>query len=172
MKRLLLLVLIAGMLFALPAAAQDGGVLRVGMNAPVVLDPALGTNDPETAFNRAIYDYLVEVLPDSTVGPNLAQSWTVSDDGLTYTFDLVEGVTFHDGSPLTSADVVYSFNRLIEVGSPALNLLGDFTVSAPDSSTVVLTKPEVNPDLKYGVAARQALIVKDGKTQPKLIGTG
>lgn len=172
MKRLLLLVLIAGMLFALPAAAQDGGVLRVGMNAPVVLDPALGTNDPETAFNRAIYDYLVEVLPDSTVGPNLAQSWTVSDDGLTYTFDLVEGVTFHDGSPLTSADVVYSFNRLIEVGSPALNLLGDFTVSAPDSSTVVFTIPEVNADFIYGVAARQAFIVKDGTTQPNVIGTG
>ncbi|MGQ9908052.1 MAG: ABC transporter substrate-binding protein [Candidatus Flexifilum sp.] len=172
MKRLLFLVLIAGALFALPAAAQDGGVLRVGMNAPVVLDPALGTNDPETAFNRAIYDYLVEVLPDSTVGPNLAQRWTVSDDGLTYTFTLVEGVTFHDGSPLTAADVVYSFNRLVEVGSPALNLLGEFSVSAPDPATVVFTIPEVNADFIYGVAARQAFIVKDGTTQPNVLGDG
>ena len=86
--------------------AQDGGVLRVGVNAPVVLDPALHTNDPETALNRAIYDYLVEVLPDASIGANLASDWTISDDGLTYTFTLVQGVTFHDGKPFTSADVV------------------------------------------------------------------
>ena len=146
------------------ASAQDASTLRVGMNAPVVLDPALHTNDPETALNRAIYDYLVEVLPDSTIGPNLATDWTISDDGLTYTFTLADGVTFHDGTPFTSADVVWTFNRLKTVGSPALNLLGsDFEVSAPDASTVVFTIPTVNADFLYGVGARQALIIPTGR---------
>lgn len=161
------------LIFAVPAAAQSGSVLRVGMSEAVVLDPALHTNDSETALNRAIYDYLVEVLPDSTIGANLATSWTVSDDGLTYTFTLREGVFFHDGSPLTSADVVYTFDRLKQVGSPALNLLGrDYEVSAPDALTVVFTIPSVNADFLYGVAARQALIIKDGEAIPNMIMDG
>jgi peptide/nickel transport system substrate-binding protein len=172
---LLRMALLALMLLVLvvPAAAQSGGVLRVGMSEAVVLDPALHTNDSETALNRAIYDYLVEVLPDSTIGANLATGWTVSDDGLTYTFTLREGVLFHDGSPLTSADVVYTFNRLKQVGSPALNLLGrDYEVSAPDALTVVFTIPSVNADFLYGVAARQALIIKDGEATPNMIMDG
>jgi peptide/nickel transport system substrate-binding protein len=161
------------LVLAVPAAAQSSGVLRVGMSEAVVLDPALHTNDSETALNRAIYDYLVEVLPDSTIGANLATGWTVSDDGLTYTFTLREGVTFHDGSPLTAADVVYTFNRLKDVGSPALNLLGSgYEVSAPDASTVVFTIPAVNADFIYGVAARQALIIKDGEATPNMIMDG
>lgn len=150
--------------------AQEAGVLRVGMNAPTNLDPYTGSNDPDTAFNRAIYDYLVEVLPDSSLAPNLATEWTISDDGLTYTFTLQEGVTFHDGSPFTAADVVFSFTRLQEVGSPALNLLGsDYTVSASDDSTVVFTLPQVNADFLYGVGSRWALILRDGTAEPNVI---
>ncbi len=172
-RHIALFVTFAALLLGvLSVGAQDGGTLRVGVNAPVVLDPALHTNDPETALNRAIYDYLVEVLPDSTIGPNLASDWTISDDGLTYTFNLVDGVAFHDGKAFTSADVVWTFNRLKEVGSPALNLLGDFEVSAPDASTVVFTIPAVNADFLYGVAARQALIIPDGEAAPNVIGEG
>jgi peptide/nickel transport system substrate-binding protein len=170
-----LLVALVMLLLVTPAASQDApaGVLRVGVNAPVVLDPALHTNDPETLLNRAIYDYLVEVLPDATIGPNLATGWTISDDGLTYTFTLRDGVRFHDGSPFSAADVVFTFNRLKEVGSPALNLLGsDFTVAAPDGGTVVFTLAAVNADFLYGIAARQALILKDGTREPNIIGEG
>jgi peptide/nickel transport system substrate-binding protein len=150
--------------------AQGGGTLRVGVNAPVVLDPALHSGDSEIALNRAIYDYLVEVLPDSSIGPNLASDWTVSDDGLTYTFNLVQGVTFQDGSAFSSADVVWTFNRLVELGSPAVNLLGEFEVSAPDENTVVFTLASVNADFLYGVGARQALIIQDGQDAPNVIG--
>jgi len=150
--------------------AQDN-VLRVGTNAPVTLDPALGSNDPEIALNRAIYDYLIDVLPDSSLAPNLASAWVISEDGLTYTFTLVDGVSFHDGSPFSSADVVFTFNRLKEVGSPALNLLGtDFEVSAPDAATVVFTLPAVNADFLYGVGSRWAAILKDGTTEPNVLG--
>ncbi len=171
-KVFFLFVLALGLIAVFGVSAQADNVLRVGMNAPVVLDPALHSNDPETALNRAIYDYLVEVLPDATIGGNLASDWTISDDSLTYTFTLVQGVAFHDGSELTSADVVYTFNRLKEVESPALSLLGEFEVSAPDGYTVVFTLPQINADFLYGVAARQALIVRDGEDAPNVLGEG
>ncbi|NJL56544.1 hypothetical protein HC928_16265 [bacterium] len=141
--------------------AQDAAVLRVGLPDAVQLDPALGSNDPEIMFNMQMYDHLINVLPDSTLAPNLATEWTISDDNLTYTFTLAEGVTFHDGSAFTSADVVYTFNRLVEVESSALGLLGEFEVSAPDESTVVFTLPQVNADFLYGVASRFAFILDD-----------
>lgn len=153
-------------------SAQDSGVLRVGMNAPVILDPALHANDSETAFNRAIYDYLVDVQPDGSIAPNLATGWQISDDNLTYAFTLADGVTFHDGTPFTSADVVWTFNRLKEAGSPATGLLGDFEVSAPDESTAVFTLPEVNADFLYGVGSRWALIVPDGENEPNVLAEG
>ncbi|HEX2906727.1 MAG TPA: ABC transporter substrate-binding protein [Phototrophicaceae bacterium] len=152
--------------------AQDGNVLRVGMVAPQVLDPAQGSNDPEILLNRSVYDYLVEVLPDKSIAPNLATEWTVSDDGLTYTFTLQSGVTFHDGSPFTSADVVYTFNRLTELESAAINVLGEFEVSAPDAQTVVFTLPQPNADFLYGVGDRFALILKDGADGSDFNGTG
>jgi peptide/nickel transport system substrate-binding protein len=153
--------------FAFSAGAQDG-VLRVATNAPQNLDPAFNPNDPETLFNRTLYDFLVEVRPDNSIVPNLASAWTISDDGLTYTFTLNEGVTFHDGSAFSSADVVFTFNRLVSAGSPALGLLGDFTVSAPDASTVVFTLGAPNADFMYGVASRWSLIVKDGTNAPNV----
>jgi peptide/nickel transport system substrate-binding protein len=168
-----LVVLVLSALLMSPVAAQGSGVLRAGMNAPIQLDPALQSNDPEAAFNRALYDFLVEITPGNEIVPNLASAWSVSDDGLTYTFTLEEGVTFHDGSALTSADVVYTFNRLKEVGSPAINLLGsEFTVSAPDAATVVFTLPQVNADFLFGVGSRWTGIVKDGATDINVLGEG
>jgi len=151
--------------------AGGGGTLRVAVSTPPgTLDPALQTDDSEIALNRAIYDYLIEVLPDSTIGPNLASDWTISSDGLTYTFNLVKGATFQDGSAFTSADVVWTFNRLIKQKSQALNLLGDFSISAPDDNSVVFTLKAPNADFLYGVGARQALIVKNGQDTPDVIG--
>ncbi|MFO7320570.1 MAG: ABC transporter substrate-binding protein [Chloroflexota bacterium] len=153
-------------------AQETGGVLRVGMNAPVVLDPALHANDSETAFNRAIYDYLIDIEPDGSIAPNLATEWEISDDNLTYTFTLREGVTFHDGKPFSSADVVFTFNRLKEVGSPATGLLGEFEVSAPDANTVVFTLSEVNADFLYGIGSRWALILPEGQNEPNVLAEG
>lgn len=154
-------------------AAQDaaGGVLKIGTNAPVQLNPQLGTNDSEVLFNRSIYDYLVDVLPDNSFAPNLATEWTISDDGLTYTFTLQEGVTFHDGSTFEAADVVYTFNLLVETGSLARNLLGEFTVEAPDASTVVFTLAQPNADFLYGVGSRWSVILNEG-AEPGLLING
>jgi peptide/nickel transport system substrate-binding protein len=153
-------------------SAQSGGVLRVGMVTPQVLDPAQGSNDPEVLLNRSLYDYLIEILPDRSIAPNLATEWSISDDGLTYTFSLRDGVKFHDGSDFSSADVVFTFNRLKEIQSPALNLLGEFEISAPDAKTVVFTLKAPNADFLYGVGHRFALILKDGTTTPNELASG
>lgn len=146
-------------------------VFRVGLATVVNLNPALGSNDPEVLFNHLIYDYLYDVNPASELVPNLATDYTVSEDGLTYVFTLREGVTFHDGSPFTAADVVFSYNYLKEQDSAALGLLGDFEI-AGEGNTVTFTLPEPNADFIYGVASNLSFILKDGTTAPNTLVEG
>ncbi len=121
------------------ARAQD--VLRI----PYVAD--IGTFDPDNGFETgamsaitSVYEGLVEYEPGSTkIVGLLAKSWTISDDGLTYTFHLVDGVKFHDGTPFNSAAVVKSFERRRDHGLILAYFLANVKdMSAPDNSTVVL----------------------------------
>lgn len=167
----LMLALILG--GSLSVSAQSGGELVVGMNAPVNLDPATGDNDPEVLFNRSIYDYLIDVAADGSLVPNLAESWEVSDDGLVYTFALRQGVTFHDGSPFTAADVVFSFERLKELESLAISEgLGDFSVEADGDHNVVFTITAPSADFLFGIAHQFAFILKAGTENPNVLGSG
>ena len=127
-------------LSAVPAAAQE--VLRV----PYTYD--IGSFDPDNAFEvlalsaiNNVYEGLVEYVPGSTeIRGALAESWEISEDGLTYTFNLVEGATFHDGTPVDATAVLASLARR---GSEEMmlnyflwNVAG---IEAPDEVTVVLT---------------------------------
>ena len=73
--------------------------------------------------------------------PDLAESWTVAPDGMTYTFKIRSGVKFHDGSPLTSADVKASYDRIIDPPQGVISIrkayYSDLLVETPDPSTVV-----------------------------------
>ncbi len=73
--------------------------------------------------------------------PDLAESWTVAPDGMTYTFKIRSGVKFHDGTPLTSADVKASYDRIINPPEGVVSIrkayYSDLEVSAPDPGTVV-----------------------------------
>ncbi len=82
------------------------------MQPLVQTDPAFISSDAEVLVANHVYDYLVDIDPDSNIIPRLAAEWKVSDDGLTYVFILEDGVRFHDGSTLTAEDVVWTYNRL------------------------------------------------------------
>ena len=73
----------------------------------------------------AVYNRLVDIDDSFQPVPELAKSWSVSEDGRTWTFELEQGVKFHDGSDFDSGDVVYTFQRLLdpEVGSGAAPIL-------------------------------------------------
>jgi peptide/nickel transport system substrate-binding protein len=127
------------MVFTASAHAEE--VLRI----PYVAD--IGTFDPDNGFETGaisaidnVYEGLVEYEPGSTkIVGLLAKNWEISDDGLTYTFHLVDGVKFHDGAPFNAAAVIKSFERRRDRGlilSYSLANVKDMV--APDDSTVVL----------------------------------
>src|SRR3989454_8575511 len=106
----------AGLLRAPEPSPKRGGILRWGGLANSTLYDLHQTGTIANMGPQApMYDLLVQVDPvhwDKVI-PDLAKSWTISEDGLTYTFYLREGVKFHDGSPLTAEDVVASFNHIL-----------------------------------------------------------
>ena len=93
---------------------RQGGVLRLFSEAPASLDPSDVASVYESLPVNQIFDGLVAINPSLNVVPSLAETWTISRDGLVYTFRLREGVRFHDGSPLTAADVVYTFRHALD----------------------------------------------------------
>jgi len=117
----LLLLLLAG---ASPAPAQPANTLVVGLVAePVALDPAQVTDLNSNRVGRRVVETLVTFAEESTrIVPGLAESWTISKDGLTYTFKLRKGVAFHDGTPFNAQAVKFSIERQINPEHPAAKL--------------------------------------------------
>jgi peptide/nickel transport system substrate-binding protein len=122
MMKLLIFVLMLAL--AAPAAAQPAGTLVVGLVAePVNLDPAQVTDLNSNRVGRRVVETLVTFPEESTqIVPGLAESWTISKDGLQYTFKLRSGVKFHDGTRLTAEAVKFSIERQINAEHPAHKL--------------------------------------------------
>jgi peptide/nickel transport system substrate-binding protein len=119
-----LLILALMLALAAPAAAQPAGTLVVGLVAePVNLDPAQVTDLNSNRVGRRIVETLVTFPDESTqIVPGLAESWTISKDGLQYTFKLRSGIKFHDGTPFTAEAVKFSIERQINAEHPAHKL--------------------------------------------------
>jgi oligopeptide transport system substrate-binding protein len=101
------------------SGARFGGIFRrVLGNDPSTLDPAFVTDTYGGAVVRQIFDGLVQFDANLKPVPALAEFWEASRDGLTWTFTLRRGVTFHHGREVTAHDVVYSFTRLLELAKP------------------------------------------------------
>ena len=100
-----------------PVEAQ-GLPLRVGLpSIPAVLDPATALEGSVPLIARQVFDSLVQYREDSSdIEPGLATSWTVSRDGLQWTFRIRDGVRFHDGTPLLARHVAESLDRIIVPG--------------------------------------------------------
>ena len=134
---------------ALARSAQDeprrGGTLRLGYGLSQIptLDPAqvnLGIVAGELIPN--IFSGLVQFDAELALVPDLAETWEVGEDGLTYTFVLRDGLTFHNGDPLRAGDVVYTYERTTnpDFASPHANKLESVSsIEAPDDRTVELT---------------------------------
>lgn len=141
-------LVIAAAALAIPAFAQEtpvaGGTAIVILGSdPEHLNVGISTSYPVGAVGANIYNGLVRLRADGRPEGDLASGWTVSDDNLVYTFTLRQA-NFHDGTPVTSADVVYS---MIEIEAPnhgrfktAFDKIA--SIEAPDASTVVITLKE------------------------------
>ena len=124
------------------ATADVVGTLIIAENeTPENLDPANATNSTVNQLLVGVYDALVQFKAGETsVSPQLATDWQVSGDGLQYTFNLRNDVRFHDGSPMTSADVVFTLDRLQAASAAVLNDMGPFkSAEAIDDYTVKMT---------------------------------
>ena len=135
LRRTLLASAVAGLLAApfplTPAKAQvPPDVLVVGQVAePATMDPHVATavNDFRILVN--IYEGLVRYAPGTLeVEPALAESWEISDDGTVYTFELRDGVSFHDGTPFDAEAVKFNFDRMLDEDHP-LHGTGPFPLS-------------------------------------------
>lgn len=126
---------------ALPAAAQEPVAITVNAVQIIgTIDPAKINDYTEYMAAVNLYDAMTTVDATGTVIPQLAKSWDISDDSLTYTFHLKEDAKFQNGDPVTAADVVYSVQRLLSINEgPAYlfsDLLDESSVTAIDDHTV------------------------------------
>jgi ABC-type transport system substrate-binding protein len=105
---------------------SSGGVLRILSEPASTLDPRAIDEVYESIVLRQIYQGLVTLDPALRLGPCLATSWTISPDGLRYTFTLRSGIRFHDGSPLTAKDAVFSLQRCLDPDLEGSCLAGNY----------------------------------------------
>lgn len=95
-----------------PIEAEQEKVLRVALTTnPNTIELATGDSIVSAQVAVNIFDSLVFLNAEGTLEPSLAESWTISDDGLVYTFNLRQGVTFHNGYPFTAEDVKFTWER-------------------------------------------------------------
>ncbi len=159
--------------------AEHGNSVTVGIAQDLdSLDPhdsGVSAGTSEVLFN--IFEGLVKASPDGGVTPAVASDYEVSPDGLTYTFTLREGVTFHNGAQVTIEDVLYSLKRC--AGSenegtpmiPAFSIVGD--ISADEEGHAVITLSEPNLEFIYSVVEAAVIPADSGDTiATSPVGTG
>jgi peptide/nickel transport system substrate-binding protein len=166
---------------ALSLGTAQAQVLEAAVDgSPAGLDPHLITAfNSFQIVNGTIYEGLTAIDKDLRIVPGLAQSWTMTPDGKVYTFKLVSGATFHDGSAMTADDVVASLNRVVskDIASPLASRLAAMDKAvAKDAATVEVTLKE--PSAPFLTALASIAIVpkafeanKDG-LQRQPVGTG
>jgi peptide/nickel transport system substrate-binding protein len=164
------------------SATGDDATIAIGsLYEPQNLSNTGGGGQGVTeAFTGNVYEGLYRLTDDGEVEPVLAADSTVSDDGLTYTFTLKDGVTFHSGDPLTSADVKSSIEAVTAEDSQSARKSSFAVISdiaTPDDQTVVITLSERSISFIYNLsyvwivndAAKDLKTTEDG-TGPYTLG--
>jgi peptide/nickel transport system substrate-binding protein len=159
-----------------------GGVLIAAQGAePDRFDPHLTSAFASFQVLENVYDTLVQPGADLQMEPALAESWTVSDDSLTWTFKIREGVTWHNGRAFVAEDVAYSYNRILDPDAGAANAwrFGSVeSVTAVDDATVEIKLNRPTPNLLVSIGGFKGMaiipqeIVDDGTIDTFPIGTG
>lgn len=157
----------------------SGNLIAAISGEPDQLDPHKTTAYFSFEVLENVFDTLVEPDENLEMRPALAESWDVSPDQLTWTFRLRPGVTFHDGSPFTADDVVYSYRRIIDeklANVDKFSAVAD--VTAPDPLTVVVHLDRPTPNLLTnlggfkGMAIVSRRNVESGQIATHPVGTG
>ena len=157
---------------ALPAGAEDyqpdpnaksgGNIVVTYKDDVATLDPAIGYDWQNWSMIKSLFDGLMDYDPGTTdLRPGLAESYTISDDGMVFTFEMRNGVQFHNGREMTAEDVVYSFNRVTNpttqspgagffwsikgydaMASGEADALEGVTVEGPSTVRIELSRPD------------------------------
>ncbi|KUI38336.1 ABC transporter substrate-binding protein [Mycobacterium sp. GA-2829] len=159
-------------------AAADNLVAAIA-GEPDQLDPHKTSAYFSFEVLENVFDTLVEPDANLEMRPALAESWEVSPDQRVWTFHLRRGVTFHDGTPFTADDVVYSYRRIIDEELTNVDKFSAVTdVTAVDPATVRITVDKPTPNLLTnlggfkGMAIVSRANVESGQIATKPIGTG
>lgn len=177
----LALVLILALAGLSMAQQQGGTLIAAWAQDPVGLDPHITSAYSSFQILENVLDTLVELDEDLNVVPSLATEWSVSDDGVTWTFQLRDDAQFSNGRALIADDVVYTYERMLdpETGSGnAYKIAGVIAIDAIDDTTVQFTLDAPNAaflshlglDKSVGIIARET--VEDGSINTRPIGTG
>lgn len=134
-----------------PAESEEPTTLVIGLAEDTVsMDPGRAYETHSSTVHQPIYETLVTFPPDRVdeIIPGVAESWTISDDGLKYTFTLEKGRKFSTGRTLTAKDVDFSLNRMRNLkGNPSFLADNIANVEASDEHTVIITLHHPDPSL-------------------------
>lgn len=164
----------------LSATSVMAGSIILGIQQePTSLDPTSdATASIDGMLTQNVYESLTTVNEAGEVQPQLAQSWTVSDDGLTYVFTLVQGAKFHDGTDFDADDVKFSFDRAMAEGStnPTKSIFAPIeSVTVIDPATVEIKLKKKDAFFLFNLAQGDASIVAPESADANVttpVGTG
>ncbi len=109
-----------------PVVPLHGGTFRMALESPASLDPAVTQDIYEATVTNQVFSGLVQWDADLNVTPDVAESWTISRDGLEYVFDLRHNARFQNGRQVTAQDFVYSFTRLFDPSQVPPGIIQDY----------------------------------------------
>ncbi|KEJ96989.1 peptide/nickel transport system substrate-binding protein [Pseudosulfitobacter pseudonitzschiae] len=160
--RSLLLGVASAALIAGSALAKDDIVVALQLEPPHLDPTSAAAGAIDSVLYSNVFEGLTRFMGDGSIVPGLAESWEISDDGLTYTFKLHDGVTFHDGTTMDAEDVKFSLDRARaedSVNAQKALYTGIADVEVIDPLTVKLTLSEPNGSLLFNLAWGDAVIV-------------
>jgi peptide/nickel transport system substrate-binding protein len=131
-----------------------GGIYSEGMAGSISnLNPIYASSDVDRSISKLLFTGLLRYDTNNNLVPSLASSYEVTDNGRTYTFKLKPNLTWHDGQPLTSEDVLFTFNTIKNPNarSPLESSWQKINITAPDAQTVVFTLPSTFAPFPYSL---------------------